>query len=151
MGRDDIGLSYLAAGRADIAGRCRVVTGSALGQRHPHVTSAERRQKVKSSHIQIRLDGLKEIARVARDIERGDPPTVIGGKTIVGGKFILGHAFIEAMEGAGLVPKGTSYCRITAEVGQAVRLDYEMLATSEILAVPAGLVAVEDPSDAGTP
>jgi len=93
--------------------------------------------------IRLRLDGVKQLSRAVRDIHNARPE---GQK---GGKFLTGEKFITAMQESGLLPRGTVYCRITAEVGEAITLDYESFAEDDILAVPAGL-EVADEQDAGT-
>jgi hypothetical protein len=99
---------------------------------------------VRAQDIRIRIDASdlqRRVDRLRRDEER--PP--YGGK---GSKLILGRPFIDALVKSGVVPKGTTYVRITADLDSAIRLDYETIGTSDLVAVADSIAETDSHEEA---
>lgn len=87
-------------------------------------------------------DLARQLERINRDSER--PP----GDARPQSKLILGRTFITAMVENGLLPHGTTYVRITAELDRPIRLDYETYGTNDLVALANAMSEAETHEEA---
>lgn len=91
--------------------------------------------------ITMRIDASK-LERAIRDSQRSTDGTPRPPK------FILGEEFIAALIANGLLPRGTTYVRITAEIAEPIRVDFETIGDEGMLAVAEAMVETDDASKA---
>lgn len=95
--------------------------------------------------VEVKIDSgrfSREISRVLRDAARDEPAESKGSK------LIIGKPFIDALVENGIVPKGTTYVRITAEIDTPIRCDYETYGTADLVAVAEAMAEAETHEEA---